>query len=78
MERITNLQQIKPYEGPQWLVDPGEYDTLTGYALTDEIAIVEQSYTVLDRHVQGWGDYNAIIRFDDGAYRADYLARLDA
>jgi hypothetical protein len=74
MPEITAAQLIRPYVGPQYLVEPvgDESDPDDVAALNNDADWV----VVLDRHVQGWEPYNAVVRVGVGDVTADYLARL--
>jgi hypothetical protein len=74
MPEITAAQMIRPYVGPQYLVEPvgDESDPDDVAALNNDADWV----VVLERNVQGWGEYNAIVRVSANDVTADYLARL--
>jgi len=65
-ERILAAQQIRPYQGPEWLVERIG-DALDPEDVTD---LSTSAYQVVDRNVLGWGRYNAIIRVDGPDQRA--------
>lgn len=69
---IRAAQMIRQYREPEWLVqpvgDPADRSELA--------ALNEAEYAVIDRHIQGWGDYDCIIRVETVAGYVDYLARL--
>jgi Arc/MetJ-type ribon-helix-helix transcriptional regulator len=73
MPEITAAQMIRPYVGPQYLVEP-----VGDVSDADDIAAINDAdwVVILDRHVQGWGEYNAIVRVSANDVTADYLARL--
>jgi len=75
-DRVLGAQMIRPYHGPQWLVEPAGPIS----DRQDLEAINAAGYEVLTRRVRGWGPhlaYNAIIRVHAGeAGDTDYLARL--
>lgn len=72
---ITAAQPIRPYQGPQWLIQPVSH-RLDRH---DVAALSKSAYDVLQDHLVGWGPYNVVIRVDGPDERAVddyYLARL--
>lgn len=72
---VLAAQLIGGYVGPQWLVEPiGEPSD------DDDLAAINASDVyVMDRHISGWGEYNAVIRVAKESVPAlgtYYLARL--
>jgi len=73
---IAALQPIKRYEGPQWLVEPLE--RLSPDDERQTIMDIGPFFDVIESTIAGWGDYNAIIQYeDDWSWFHHYLARIE-
>ena len=53
---LRAAQQIRPYQGPQWLVEP------IGDPITDQDELDQfEDWDIRYERIIGWGDYDAII-----------------
>jgi hypothetical protein len=71
---VTAAQMIRPFVGPQWLIEV--HPNAEESDADDLAAINAAEIEVLSTELRGWGEYNAVIRVTDGDVEADYLARL--
>jgi hypothetical protein len=71
---VLAAQMIRPFVGPQWLIEVHPNAEESG--ADDLEAINTFEIEVLSTDLRGWGEYNAVIRVTDGDVEADYLARL--
>ena len=64
---ITKAQFVRPYVGPQWLVEPvgDESDA------EDVAAINAGQIVTFAGRIAGWGPYTRIIRIGEAHYLAD-------
>jgi hypothetical protein len=72
MNEYTHLQQIAPYTGPQWFVEPiGRWRP--AHEVHDGMALIKSQ--ILDTNIMGWDDAEAIIRVTyTNDVECDYLA----
>ena len=74
---VTAIRSIRPYQGPQWLVEPtGQWDDDTDHPGYDDA----DSNRIIETTIKGW-EADCIIRLtvSTGEYNEsswDYLARL--
>ena len=69
---VTAARMIRPYVGPQWLI---EVHPNAEESDADDLAAINASeWGTLEDHLQGWGEYTSVIHvLDTDTY---YLAHL--
>lgn len=71
---VTAARMIRPFEGPQWLIEV--HPNAEESDADDLEAVNAAEIEVLSTELRGWGEYNAVIRVTANGVEADYLARL--